>query len=149
MLYFAYGSNMDRDQMRERCSRARFVSRGCLPCWSFIINSRGYANVVPNEVAAVHGVLWEVDAGDLRKLDICEGTALGCCERKTFAEVVGDGRTVEAEIYLSADNSPGVPDSTYLATVLKGGRCFGLPPSYLRDLALSWAAQTNQVHGLD
>ena len=147
MLYFAYGSNMDADQMRERCSQARFVSRGCLPRWSFIINSRGYANVVPSEVETVHGVLWEVDAGDLLKLDVYEGTALGFYERRTFAELVGDNRRVEAEIYVSGDKSPGIPTPTYIGTVLKGAGCFGLPTPYLRDLALSWSAQANLLPG--
>lgn len=148
MLYFAYGSNMDPDQMRERCSQNRFVSRGCLPRWSFIINSRGYANVVQNEADVVHGVLWEIGSGDLRKLDICEGTALGCYERRSLAELVGEGQRVDAEVYVSADGSPGTPDPTYMATVLKGGEGFGLPASYLRNLAVSWSNQRNSVSEL-
>jgi gamma-glutamylcyclotransferase len=145
MLYFAYGSNMAADQMRERCSHARFVSRGHMPGRAFIINSRGYANVVPDDGGAVHGVLWEIGVGDLCKLDVYEGTALGCYDRRTLPTLVGGGRRVQAEVYVSVDTSPGVPDRAYLATVLKGGRGHGLPLSYLRCIALTWTAQMNSA----
>ena len=30
MLYFAYGSNLDKDQMAVRCTSARYIANACL-----------------------------------------------------------------------------------------------------------------------
>ncbi|KAM0474391.1 hypothetical protein ACHAPX_007728 [Trichoderma viride] len=46
ILYFAYGSNLSTDQMRERCPYSTAVGLGKMTGWKWIINRRGYANVV-------------------------------------------------------------------------------------------------------
>lgn len=46
ILYFAYGSNLSTEQMRERCPYSTAVGLGKLTGWKWIINARGYANVV-------------------------------------------------------------------------------------------------------
>ncbi|KAL3953574.1 hypothetical protein ACCO45_011530 [Purpureocillium lilacinum] len=47
ILYFAYGSNLSTTQMRQRCPFSTPVGLGFLEGWRWIINERGYANVVP------------------------------------------------------------------------------------------------------
>ena len=44
--YFAYGSNMWKAQMAERCPGNAFIGIGCLEGWRWQINERGYANAV-------------------------------------------------------------------------------------------------------
>ena len=44
--YFAYGSNMSKTQMLERCPSAHFRGVAILDGWEWIINERGFANVV-------------------------------------------------------------------------------------------------------
>lgn len=44
--YFAYGSNMDRQQMRGRCPGAVLLGTARLPGYRFIINRAGVASVV-------------------------------------------------------------------------------------------------------
>ncbi|KAF5020785.1 hypothetical protein F66182_7180 [Fusarium sp. NRRL 66182] len=46
VLYFAYGSNLSTEQMRERCPYSTPVGLAHLKGWKWIINGRGYANVV-------------------------------------------------------------------------------------------------------
>lgn len=46
ILYFAYGSNMSTEQMRERCPTATAVGLAKTVGWRWIINRRGYANIV-------------------------------------------------------------------------------------------------------
>jgi gamma-glutamylcyclotransferase len=46
ILYFAYGSNLSTEQMRERCPYSTAVGLGKMTGWKWIINRRGYANVV-------------------------------------------------------------------------------------------------------
>ncbi|KAF2489391.1 hypothetical protein BU16DRAFT_598437 [Lophium mytilinum] len=45
-LYFGYGSNLWQHQMRLRCPTSRYLGVARLPNWRWIINTRGYANVV-------------------------------------------------------------------------------------------------------
>ncbi|KAI2604021.1 uncharacterized protein GGS25DRAFT_506560 [Hypoxylon fragiforme] len=47
VFYFAYGSNLSSTQMRARCPSAEAVGLAFLPSWSWLINERGYANIVP------------------------------------------------------------------------------------------------------
>lgn len=49
VLYFAYGSNLSTDQMRQRCPYSTPVGLGYLEGWRWIINERGFANIVQVE----------------------------------------------------------------------------------------------------
>lgn len=101
-LYFAYGSNLSSTQMKMRCPVSVPVGLGHLPGWTWIINQRGYANVVqdlaataaaeeeadpmtildaeahdhasvPTEPApGVYGVLYTLPPADEVVLDVCE-----------------------------------------------------------------------------
>lgn len=48
LLYFAFGSNLSSTQMRSRCPGAVAVGLAFLPGYDFIINERGFANVIPS-----------------------------------------------------------------------------------------------------
>ncbi|KAI5459945.1 PrpF protein-domain-containing protein [Mariannaea sp. PMI_226] len=45
VLYFAYGSNLSTEQMRQRCPFSTPVGLAYLEGWKWFINGRGYANV--------------------------------------------------------------------------------------------------------
>lgn len=49
ILYFAYGSNLSTRQMLDRCPQSTCIGLARLPGWKWIINSRGYANIVPED----------------------------------------------------------------------------------------------------
>ncbi|KAI1383859.1 uncharacterized protein F4822DRAFT_417848 [Hypoxylon trugodes] len=49
VLYFAYGSNLSSTQMQERCPWSSPIGLGYLPGWTWLINERGYANVVQQD----------------------------------------------------------------------------------------------------
>jgi gamma-glutamylcyclotransferase len=46
ILYFAYGSNLSTRQMLERCPSSTPVGLGYLHGWEWLINERGYANIL-------------------------------------------------------------------------------------------------------
>ncbi|KAF2805706.1 uncharacterized protein BDZ99DRAFT_450398 [Mytilinidion resinicola] len=50
-LYFGYGSNLWLHQMRLRCPTSRYLGVARLPGWRWLINSRGYANVVESSTS--------------------------------------------------------------------------------------------------
>jgi gamma-glutamylcyclotransferase len=80
VLYFAYGSNLDRKQMRARCSDATPVGRAMLRGYrlAFAGASRrwdgaGVATLLPARGSNVSGVLYQMSEDSLATLDRIEG----------------------------------------------------------------------------
>jgi len=75
----AYGSNLDRQQMRRRCPGARAVGPAWLPGHQLAFAGYsaswggGVGTVIPSPGEVVPGLLYEVGAEDLRTLDAFEG----------------------------------------------------------------------------
>ncbi|TGJ80070.1 hypothetical protein E0Z10_g8702 [Xylaria hypoxylon] len=76
-LYFAYGSNLWMEQMAARCPNSYYTGRALLPDYRWQINERGYANIVPASGFTVHGLVYELGAGDEARLDRSEGVSSG------------------------------------------------------------------------
>jgi gamma-glutamylcyclotransferase len=75
-LYFGYGSNLWLQQMRMRCPSSPYRGIASLKGWKWIINTRGYANVVEtgsDESDVVWGMVYELDSEDEVALDGNEG----------------------------------------------------------------------------
>lgn len=77
--YFGYGSNLWKDQMKERCPTSTYLGIARLNGYRWIINERGYANVVETfetqkgPTNEVWGLVFELQPTDEDKLDINEG----------------------------------------------------------------------------
>ncbi|KAJ3522631.1 hypothetical protein NMY22_g11809 [Coprinellus aureogranulatus] len=72
-LYFGYGSNLWIDQMNRRCPESKLVGIGLLKDWKWIINNRGYANIILSPTDIVYGLVYEISATDEASLDRSEG----------------------------------------------------------------------------
>lgn len=134
-LYFAYGSNMDAEAMRGRCPGARLLGPGVLWGWRFRINGRGYATVVPENGAMVHGVLWELGLMDETRLDAYEAVAEGLYYKVTVPVEHSLEATDEAMVYVAADEQPGAPLPGYLEDLVAAAGQHGFPCEYLAELA--------------
>ncbi|KAG8526374.1 uncharacterized protein KY384_000367 [Bacidia gigantensis] len=89
-VYFGYGSNLWRDQMRKRCPESTYVGVGRLDKYRWIISERGYANVVPSSPSSndyVYGLIYTLSSSDERRLDVNEGVP------ETYAKEMIDVRT--------------------------------------------------------
>ncbi|KAK5656391.1 hypothetical protein OQA88_4772 [Cercophora sp. LCS_1] len=73
--YFGYGSNLWLDQMQRRCPSSPFTGLGRLRGYQWIINSRGYANIVQtrSDDDEVWGLIYDLPPGDEARLDVNEG----------------------------------------------------------------------------
>jgi gamma-glutamylcyclotransferase (GGCT)/AIG2-like uncharacterized protein YtfP len=77
--YFAYGSNMDFDQMKNRCSEATIVGVAVLPNYKIAFTrfstnrDCAVADVVACEGSEVWGLVYDLTADALSKLDGHEG----------------------------------------------------------------------------
>ena len=76
--YFAYGSNMSYEQMKERCPDSKYVGIARLNGFKLdftkmsTIRGGGVADIVESEDDCVYGVLYSITDDDLAKLDIKE-----------------------------------------------------------------------------
>ena len=70
-LYFAYGSNLNHDQMSQRCPEAVFVDAFYLRNWR--LQMLGHANILPQPGDTCPGALWKITPRCLEALDIYEG----------------------------------------------------------------------------
>jgi hypothetical protein len=152
MLYFAYGSNLDPDQMRTRCPESRVVGLAALPDHrlTFPLHSEswggGAAGVSHAHGSTVWGVLYELSESDLASLDRHEGwkgpgdhhnlydRELATVEL-TRADDGSVPRRVRATTYFARTLNPTPPSRRYLDAVLKGARHHRLPPEYIEWLA--------------
>ncbi|KAI1475624.1 hypothetical protein K445DRAFT_20597 [Daldinia sp. EC12] len=97
-LYFAYGSNLSSVQMRERCPMSTPLGLAHLSGWKWIINERGYANLVKDETPSerlreetektrgAYGIIYCLHSDDEASLDMDEGVPWAY-ERR-FLEVI-------------------------------------------------------------
>lgn len=75
-LYMAYGSNMNLEQMADRCRTAEVVGKGILKNYELLFRGARHgavATVEPREGSSVPVVLWEIGAWDEVALDCYEG----------------------------------------------------------------------------
>jgi cation transport regulator ChaC len=132
--YFAYGSNMDRAQMRRRCPGAVVVGTARLRAHRFFINRRGVASVIPAAARDIYGVLWNITQPHERALDNYEGIAASWYY-KTIVEVEATaGDTQAAMIYIACDQVEGLPRHGYMQKIVAAAEDFGLPEAYVREL---------------
>lgn len=138
VAYFAYGSNMDPEQMAERCPGSVPVGACTLKGFKFLINSNGVATIVQNEVKTVIGVLWRISGEHKKTLDYYEGVA----DNKYFEDTVSiekiNGEITDALVYIANESNPGPPREGYLEKILRGAQYFKLPENYIAELS-SWS----------
>ena len=76
-LYFAYGSNMNLNQMAFRCPDAEVVESVRLEGYRLAFRTNGGGNgvatILPEEGSYVDGVLWRISERDEQHLDHYEG----------------------------------------------------------------------------
>ena len=81
-IYFGYGSNLWLTQMSKRCPKSKYLGIARLDDYRWMINDRGYANVVqvhtpssaePNYANVVYGLVYSLQPSDEKGLDKNEG----------------------------------------------------------------------------
>jgi gamma-glutamylcyclotransferase (GGCT)/AIG2-like uncharacterized protein YtfP len=135
-LYFAYGANMDVSAMAHRAPKAVALGLARLPRHRFVITEHGYASVVRDPRATVHGLLWDVPLADIRALDRFEEVDRGLYVKANQPVITGQGPR-RALVYLGTGAPGGRPRPGYLEDVIRAATEIGLPNLYLRELAIT------------
>jgi gamma-glutamylcyclotransferase (GGCT)/AIG2-like uncharacterized protein YtfP len=141
MKYFAYGSYMSLDFMRELCPSVHFVMLAQLP--NFHIEFRRYSEEYQGGVSSIiqapgemiKGVLYDVDEKEFGPLDILESVPQGVYRRDTFLVFGEDGQWHHAQLYrLTNPAGPYAPAPKYLDQMIAGAKEHGLDPEYTAKL---------------
>ena len=128
-LYFAYGSNMWVEQMRERCPDHRLLGGAILLGYRWIISSRGYATILEAPNAAVEGMLFEVSDTDLSKLDKKEGRSY----YRKKVNISWEGKETPAYTYIDSVTDEGNPIDEYAERINSGIRDATLSEPYIEN----------------
>lgn len=138
LYYFAYGSNLNQEQMADRCPTARFHKFGVLDGYSLCF--RGYshkrngavASVQQDEKSYVEGVLYNISLDDLKLLDKFEGYPMSYM-RSSMDIITDSGGLVKALVYFKEDSEPlGIPSAEYLEIITKYYYRYGFSLENLR-----------------
>lgn len=123
ILYWAYGSNLNRAAMARRCPGARPVAPLVVP--DAILRFRGVADVAYLRGARCEGALWSINRAHEATLDRYEGVDKGLYVKKYLKFRIDD---VEREALYYVMNQVGImpPDQLYLNIVAQGYRDWGL-----------------------
>ena len=143
--YFAYGSNMETATFSGRRGIAyRRAVPARIPGWRLVLDKpgivpvgHGFANIVPDDAAAVLGVLYEIRTVELDHLDLSEGVLIGNYRRvEVVAETLTSRATkVGAQTFASDRRDVSLrPSTRYLACLIAGAREHGLPAAYVEWL---------------
>lgn len=134
-LYFAYGSNMDRAAMLQRCPASKPVGIGRLMRHRFIIFDEGYATVVRDPRRAVWGMVWDLALADVPALDRYESLSTGLYSKVVQPVVTAQGSR-RAIVYIGRSAKPGTPLPGYMEGVVEAAQHAGLPEDYIRSLGM-------------
>ena len=142
-FYFAYGSNLDWDQMKERCPQSKFISIAFYPnhVLSFTKQSTSerwgkgswLADMIFSPDDKVWGVVYEISESDLISLDKNEGVKFdrGYLRQKIVVFSKKGEEIIAWSYFVKNKTGKGLPSEKYLNTILKGGEFHSLPENYL------------------
>ncbi len=136
--YFAYGSNLNHGQMKQRCPTAKFIKRVFLKDYRFCYDgyssrrAGGTANIIPAKDGIVWGALFAIDEKCLTALDGYEGYP-HFYQRKEFEVNDDAGEAYHATAYFHEARQPSLPSENYRQIIFEGARQCELPEAYIRE----------------
>ena len=138
-LYAAYGSNMDPEQMLERCPHSPAAGTGWLDGWRLTFGGEelgwdgALAMVVPDPDSQVFVALYDVSPQDHTKLDYWEGAEEGLYNKIKLRVSTLEGEML-AWVYLLDAYEGGLPSARYLGLIAEAAQAAGAPDEYVEEL---------------
>ena len=138
-LYAAYGSNMDPEQMLERCPHSPAAGTGWLNGWRLTFGAEelgwdgALAMVVPEPGSQVFVALYDLSPYDHEQLDYWEGADTGLYNKIKLRVSTLDG-DVLAWVYILDGYEGGLPSARYLGLIAEAAQKAGAPDEYCAEL---------------
>ena len=134
ILYIAYGSNLNLEQMAQRCPTAKVVGATTLHDYQLLFRGQhggSVATVEPMKGSSVPVLVWEITPTDETALDRYEGFPF--LYRKEKVKVRLGKRNVETMVYIMNEGRPlGTPSCYYYSVILEGYKSAGFDVAILK-----------------
>ena len=127
MLYFAYGSNLHRKQMKRRCKNSRFISCHILKNYQLVFRSKyGAADVQRKKGSSVLGAIYNISKADEKKLDVYE--EFPTVYIKKYFKIWGKKVMF---YYMPSKTKQTEPSGRYLSLIIQGYKDCGYKNSHV------------------
>ena len=132
MKYFAYGSNLNIEQMMQRCPDAVEISPAVLAGYKLV--ERTYADIEAAPGECVHGALYEISGNDLENLDYYEGYP-EYYDRQEVMVTDASGVSRKALVYIMTEacgkrRDHGTYSDSYRRICSDGAAYWGIPNAF-------------------
>jgi len=127
MLYFAFGSNLNRKQIKRRCKNSRFISRHILKNYQLVFRSKyGAADIQRKKGSSVLGAIYDISKIDEKKLDVYE--EFPKVYTKKYFKIWGKKVMF---YYMSDKTKQTEPSRGYLNSIIQGYKDCGYKDSHV------------------
>ena len=133
-LYLAYGSNLNLEQMMDRCPDAKVVKPVTLEGYELLFRRGGFATIAPKEGSVVHGVVWRITPRCEKMLDSYEGYPR-LYGKETVTVQDRESNVLPVMTYTMTEEhmkTANLPSISYAVTIWEGYKANGLPLDALR-----------------
>lgn len=137
-LYLAYGSNLNKTQMKLRCPHARAIGTAVLRNYELLFKGSRtglYLTIKVKHGGKVPVAVWEVSENDIKALDRYEGYPSFYYKKELPININLYNGTEERRtvfIYIMHENRPiGIPAQCYVNICREGYRDFGFNEKFL------------------
>lgn len=135
-IYAAYGSNMNLEQMKRRCPKAKVIGKGELMGYKITFRGKeaGVANVEQSSQERVPIVLWAITQECERALDRYEGyPRLYKKELVTIATADGEQTAMVYVMAKEYEKMPAMPSDYYFEIIRQGYQDNGINTAPLTE----------------
>jgi gamma-glutamylcyclotransferase len=135
--YFAYGSNINLRQMKERCPSSVFHSKATLKDYKLVFpfesSARwggGVSGIKKENGDEVEGVVYEMTDADIKTLD---GWETGY-DREKIKVTTEDGRALDVWVYIPKTDFKREykPSKKYIETILEGAKQHKMSDKFIK-----------------
>lgn len=122
IIYMAYGSNLNLEQMARLCHNAKIVGKTTLDNYQLLFrgeNGNAFLNIEEKKHGKVPVLIWEISLEDEKSLDVFEEYPI--VYHKEYKEVSVNGSHMKAMAYVMNEGFPlGKPSDKYYNTICEG-----------------------------
>ena len=137
---FAFGSNLDFEQMKRRCPSVRTVGAAWLPHQRlvFVGYSRSWGGSVATVIEApgeiTQGTIYSITDNDLKTLDACEGHPRHYVRQRGIVVRYSDDAIILGVWFYKLDSEDvGAPSVKYVAAIHRGYKRWGFNRKQLKN----------------
>ena len=135
MLYFAYGSNLNHNQMRKvRCLGSKYLKTIYLKDYKLLfghpikLNKYGYANIVRKKGSKVPGAIWKITKKHEKILDRYEEFP------RSYQKEYFYFNGIKVMFYIMTKYFIKKPPKSYINTIIEGYKNCNIDIKYINKL---------------